>query len=70
VFDDGRIVSFGGIKRNGEPYQQYRYSTPWKAYKSYDHNDKKRRERFYKRHGPIDDDNKYTPKWFSMEYLW
>ncbi|GMF32354.1 unnamed protein product [Phytophthora lilii] len=37
VFDDGRVVSFGGTKRNGEPYQQYRDITPLRAFSEYDH---------------------------------
>ncbi|GMF30224.1 unnamed protein product [Phytophthora fragariaefolia] len=69
VFADGRIVSFGAIKRKGEPYQQYRDRTTLKAYREYDHKDKKRRERYYKLHGPIDNDNKYTADWFSKTFL-
>jgi len=41
VFADGRVVSFGGIKRNGEPYAQYKDRTSLKAYSAYDHKDKK-----------------------------
>jgi hypothetical protein len=70
VFADGRIVSFGGIKRDGRPYDQFKDSTSLKAFAMYDHNDKTRRERFYKRHGPIDESNPYTPSWFSKKYLW
>jgi len=69
VFADGRIISFGAIKRSGEPYQQYRDRTTLKAYQSYDHKDKKRREAYYKRHGPIDDENPYTADWFSKKNI-
>ncbi|GMF66397.1 unnamed protein product [Phytophthora lilii] len=46
VFDDGRVVSFGGIKRNGEPYQQYRDSTPLRAFSKYDHGNIERNSDF------------------------
>jgi hypothetical protein len=39
VFDDGRIVSFGAFKRDGTPYQQYKDSTPLRAFRAYDHNE-------------------------------
>lgn len=70
VFADGRTVSFDAIKQSGEPYQQYRDRTTLKAYKDYVHKDKTRRERYYKRHGPLDESNPYTPDWFSKKYLW
>ncbi|KAF4037691.1 hypothetical protein GN244_ATG10429 [Phytophthora infestans] len=50
LLSDGRVVSFGAIKSNGEPYQQYQDRTNLKAYRDYDHKDTKRRERYYKRH--------------------
>jgi hypothetical protein len=70
VFVDGHVVSVGGLKRNGEPYVQYKDRTSLKAYSAYDHKDKKRREAYYKRHGPIDDENPYTDDWFSKKYIW
>ncbi|GMF65751.1 unnamed protein product [Phytophthora lilii] len=60
VLDDGRVESFGGIKRNGEPYQQYRDSAPLRAFSKYDHGNIERNQRFYKRHGPINFRN-HTP---------
>lgn len=70
LFADGRVVSFGGIKRNGEPYAQYKDRTSLKAYSAYDHKDKKRRKAYYSRHGPLDEENPYTADWFSKKYLW
>jgi hypothetical protein len=67
---DGRVIHFGGVKRDGKPYDQFKDSTPLKAFSKYDHNDKTRRERFYKRHGPLDESNPYTADWFSKKYLW
>ncbi|GMF25009.1 unnamed protein product [Phytophthora lilii] len=63
VFDDGRVVSFGGIKRNGEPYQQYRDSTPLRAFSKYDHGNIERNSDFI-RHGPIDNSKPNTASWF------
>lgn len=68
VFADGRIISFGAIKRSGEPYQQYKDRTPLKAFKQYDHNDEQRRERYYLRHRR--NYPKYSADWFSKKYLW
>lgn len=70
LLDDGRIVSFGAIKRNNTPYQQYKDRTGLKAYSAYDHNDKERRIRYYKRHGDPKSFEPYTPAWFSAKYLW
>ncbi|GMF24313.1 unnamed protein product [Phytophthora lilii] len=70
VFHDGRLVSFGGIKRNDEPYQQYRDSTPLRAFSKYDHGKIEQNQQFYKRHGPIDNSKPYTASWFSKKYLW
>lgn len=49
-------------------YAQYRDQTPLKAYSSLDHNDLKRRERYYKRHSK--DYPMYSADWFSKKYLW
>jgi hypothetical protein len=68
VFDDGRIVSFGAFKRDGTPYQQYKDSTNLRAFRAYDHNDPKRRERYFQRHKvsyPM-----YSADWFSKVFLW
>lgn len=47
---------------------QYRDRTPLKAYSHLDHNDKKRRELYYKRHNK--DGPPYSPDWLSKKYLW
>lgn len=61
-----KIVSFGAIKKNGDPYEQYHDKIG--LYKKYDHKDKERRERYYKRHGKAV--NKKSAKYFSHKYLW
>lgn len=54
IFADNRpMVSFGGIRRNGIPYEHYKDRTALKAFKSYDHGDKDRRARYYNRHGSM-----------------
>ena len=63
--NDDYITSFGGIKESGLPYQQYRDKLG--LYSKYDHNDKKRRDRYYLRHGNA---LKNTAKWFAARYLW
>jgi len=63
--NDDYITSFGGIKESGLPYQQYRDKLG--LYSKYDHNDKKRRDRYYLRHGNA---HKNTAKWFAHRYLW
>lgn len=54
------IASFGAVG-----YQQYKDKIGF--YKEFDHLDKKRRERYYKRHKEA---NYLSPKWFSHKYLW
>lgn len=60
------IVSFGGKHKDGTPYSQYKDQIGF--YSEYDHNDSKRKERYYKRHGlnvtPL------SAKYFSHRYLW
>lgn len=59
---DGKyIVSFGDNR-----YAQYKDKLG--AYTQVDHNDKKRRELYYKRHGKSA--KKYSAKYFSHTYLW
>ena len=62
------VVSFGAIRPNNIPYEQYRDSTGLGIYSKYDHNDKLRRVNYYKRFGKKA--VKYTAKWFSHKYLW
>jgi hypothetical protein len=70
VFDNGRVVPFGGIRKNGVPYDQFRDQTGIGAYSKYDHNDEQRRARYYMRHGPFNKMKPYTADWFSAKYLW
>ena len=60
---DGRKVHFGDSR-----YQQFRDSTPGGEFKHLDHGDSKRRENYLARHGR--EAQMYSPKWFSMTYLW
>ena len=59
------IAAFGGIKPNGEPYQQF--SDKIGLFSEYDHNDDKRRDNYYARHGKATYE---SAKWFSHKYLW
>lgn len=64
VFSDGRpSVHFGDSR-----YQQWRDSTPLKAFTHLDHRDEKRRAAYYARHGRSAE--MYSAKWFSHKYLW
>jgi hypothetical protein len=49
-------------------YAQFKDKTPLKLYSKKDHLDKKRRKRYYDRHGK--DAVKYSAKYFSHKYLW
>ena len=70
ILPDGRRVSFGDRR-----YQHYKDRIGlWKAL---DHNDRKRRANYRKRHAAIRTndgrraiDIKYSPAWFSYRYLW
>ena len=55
------ILSFGDNR-----YEQYNDKIGY--YKHLDHNDKKRKDLYYKRH-PINY-HKYSADWFSKKYLW
>ena len=56
-----KLIHFGDSR-----HKQYRDKLG--HYKHLDHNDKKRRELYYKRHGPATSKN--TAKYFSHKYLW
>jgi hypothetical protein len=61
-----KTIQFGDKR-----YQQYKDSTPLKLYKTKDHKDKSRRENYRKRHGARGyQKKKYSPAWFSWNYLW
>ena len=58
-------IPFGDIR-----YEHYKDTTPNKIYSNKDHNDKRRRESYRKRHKVYLKDNEYTPAYFSWHYLW
>ncbi len=62
-----KTVHFGGVRKNGIPYPQFRDKTSIKAYSKYDHKDRKRKKAYYARHGAA---VKHSAKWFSHKYLW
>ena len=62
-----KTVHFGGVRKNGTPYPQFRDKTSIKAYSKYDHKDKTRKKSYYARHGAA---VKHSAKWFSHKYLW
>ena len=66
TLDNGKVVQFGDTR-----YQQYKDVTPLRLYKHLDHNDSKRRDNYRKRHGANGYQlKKWTPSWFSWNYLW
>ena len=79
ILSDGRIVHFGSLG-----YQQYYDNTGLNLYKNYNHQDKKKRMNYRKRHSKILTGLagqvtslqipsyliKYSPAWFSWNYLW
>lgn len=60
------IVSFGGKRPNGQPYDQFHDRIGY--YSHYDHNDPQRRFNYYKRHGS--NPKPLSAKYFSHKYLW
>jgi hypothetical protein len=64
VFDDSKKVVHFGDNR----YGQYKDKTKLKLYSRLDHNDTKRKDSYYARHGV--GAKLYTPTWFSHKYLW
>lgn len=62
VYKNGKyLLSFGDSR-----YQQYKDKIG--LYSKMDHNDIKRKNLYYKRHGKTA--TKDTAKWFSHKYLW
>ena len=66
-----KIISFGSLRENFEPYNHYKDTTGLGIYSKWDHNDLKRRKLYRMRHG-FNDFHKiiYSPSWFSWNYLW
>jgi hypothetical protein len=66
VYKNGKyLVSFGAIKTDGTPYEQYYDKIG--SYSKYNHNDNKRKDNYYKRHGKAKFE---SAKYFSHKYLW
>lgn len=72
ITPSGKKIHFGNIN-----YQHYKDSTPLKLYSHLDHNDKKRRDNYRKRHSKIllkDGSpaylNKEQPSYYSYRFLW
>ena len=63
ILNNGQIVSFGDNR-----YQQYK-DKALGLYSKLDHLDKKRRDNYKARHHK-DINNKFSPGWFSYNYLW
>ena len=61
-----KISSFGAIKSDGTPYDQYFDKIGY--YKDYNHYDNERKKRYYKRHGKKA--KKYSAKYWSHIFLW
>jgi hypothetical protein len=61
-------IHFGAIKPDGTPYPQFKDRTGLGLYSKYDHNDKERRARYYKRHKKKY--GKYSADTLAKKYLW
>ena len=62
------ITSFGALKRNKEPYEQYDDRIGY--YKQYNHYDLKRRERYRLRHKNDKINDPTSSGFFSWWFLW
>lgn len=62
-----RKIPFGAKKTDGTPYQHYHDKIG--HYRTYDHKDKERRNRYLIRHKG-QDQKKFSSGWFSIKYLW
>ena len=79
VFKPGRKPEGGKktVRFGHQKYEHFRDATTLGAWSHKDHNDTKRRELYYARHGKMKTkDGHYaidvygTPAWFSARYLW
>ena len=61
-------VHFGGIRPNGEPYEQYE-DNALGLYKKFDHRDPERRRRWLARHA-TDGFKPFSASYFARKYLW
>jgi hypothetical protein len=62
------VCSFGQIKKNGIPYEQFRDRIGY--YKEYNHYDRERRNRYRNRHKKDAYNVIGTPSYFSTYFLW
>jgi len=62
------ITSFGAIRPNGIPYEQYYDKLGY--YKDYNHNDKQRRDRYRKRHINDNLDDPLSAASLAWRILW
>lgn len=67
--DPTKKVHFGGVKKDGTPYEQYKDKTPLKLFEKYNHNDSKRKERYEQRHKK-DIKKGFNAGWLSSIFLW
>ena len=65
---DTFITSFGQKHPNGVPYEQYKDKIGY--YSKYDHNDKKRRDRYRQRHRGDYIDDITKAGYYSWKFLW
>lgn len=71
LLSNNKIVQFGDQR-----YEHYKDRTPLKLYSYLDHRDKERRKKYIARHKKIMRNGKpayqqrFTPSWFSWNYLW
>jgi hypothetical protein len=67
-FGDIYLTSFGQLKPNGEPYEQYEDKIGF--YSTYDHLDPKRQKAYRQRHKKDKIDNPRKAGYFAWHYLW
>ena len=63
VLPNGTKVHFGDSR-----FEQWKDSTPLKAYSSKDHGDPKRRDNYFARHGK--EAAQHSAKYFAHKFLW
>ena len=66
-----RKIHFGGMKKDGTPYEQYKDNVLG-LYAKYNHGDKKRRGRYQERHKKEKPsfNQYYSAGYFSYKFLW
>jgi hypothetical protein len=70
VYHDGvYLTSFGAIRPNGQPYEQYEDKIS-DYYSEYNHYDDRRRANYRKRHKHTNINSIFSPAYWSWHYLW